>query len=416
MPHLRHFNWIACLLVCQSALAAADLRVGDAGTKADPTKFDPNFIDMKEWAEAGVRGGIPRRDAGKVLATLKPGDDIQAAIDSAAKSGGGVVLLSAGTYSVKTGLQLRKGVVLRGQSKDVVVLENTMRAERLTAAHFTVRFAGVTLAGLEDLTLRHEEVARLGLDVYGERVAGPKNNPRNIADLYVGGVSMEDADDCWIDNVNILHSGTHPLEAAGRRLTVRDTLIDGAFNKGEEGSPAGSGNVYFAVTGGLFYNCTVRNTRHALVLRDTLSGGDCKFNVFLDCNFQGDVNFHGNRRDSGHNLFEGLLVRSLLTHGWTAWAYWRREEIGPANLVYKSAGWGGSENDKFATADPTKVYTFTGLRDPNILATFDKPAPKAGTLYAVSATRPTNMEAIGVFPKSATEARDLMIKRMISVK
>ena len=415
MPTLRNPIRLALatlLVLLSPAAVAAGPRVGDAGSAPDPARFDPNYPDTKEWASAGVRGGLPPRDALKVFKTLKPGDDVQATVDEAAKAGGGVVLLSAGTYPVKKAIALRSDVVLRGQAKEMVVLENAMRSAKLTREHFTVRFDKVTKAGLEDLTIRHEEVTRLGPAAYAERVVGPTNNPKGVADLHVGGVAMADAEDCWLDNVNVLHSGSHPLEAAGRRITARDVLIDGAFNKGEEGAPAGSGNVYFSVTGGLMYRCTVRNTRHCLVVRDTLTGGDCKFNVFLDCDFTGDVNFHGNRKDSGHNLFEGVFVRSLTSHGWPAWAYWKRDEIGPSNLAYQSIGWGGSAADTFASARPDKVYTFAGMRDPNVLVELDKPAPAHGTLYAATGDRPTRVDPAG-WPKSAAEARDAMLKRAI---
>jgi len=407
------------LVMCPFVVAAAEPRVGDAESIPVPDRFDGNYPDMKEWALAGVRGGIPARAGLKVASTLKPGDDIQAAIDAAASPANAadappaVVLLSPGTYSIKKPILLRSGVVLRGQNKEMVVIENTMRSAQVNAASYTIRLADIRRAGVEDLSLRHEEVARLGLAVYAESVAGAANDAKGVKDLHVGGVQIDDSEDCWIDNINILHSGSHPLAVGGRRITVRDTLIDGAFNKGEQGAPAGSGNVYFSVSGGLFYNCTVKNTRHCLVMRDTLTGDDCKFNVILDCNFQGDVNFHGNRKDSGHNLFEGVLVRSLTSHGWPAWAYWKRGEIGLENLAYKSIGWGGSNADKFESTKPDVVYTFTGMRDPNILVPLEKPAPRSGTLYAVSGARAQRIESIGAWPKTPAEARDLMLKRMI---
>jgi hypothetical protein len=410
MPICRSFLLLLALVAAPTF--AAEARVGDADSKPVPDKFDPNYPDMKEWAEAGVRGGIPARDASKVVKTLKAGDDIQKAIDEAAKTGG-VVLLSPGTYPITACLQLRSNVILRGQNKETVILENAMRSARLTVQYFTVRFAQAKHAGLEDLTMRHAEVAQIGLDKYAERVAGPINNPTGNGLLHVGGVVIEDSEDCWVDNVNILHSGSHPIDAAGLRITLRDVLIDGAFNKGETGAPSGEGNVYFSVTHGLMYRCTVSNVRHCLVMRDTLSGGDCKFNAIIDCDFTGDVDFHGNRRDSGHNLFEGVLVRSLLSHGWTAWAYWKKEEIGVGNIAYKSIGWGGNAKDTFASTNPEKVYTFTGMKDPNVLAEVDKPAPKAATLYAVSGARPTAIEKLGAWPKNPGQARDVMLKRMI---
>lgn len=420
MPlHLRDWLKPAVLLAALAASAArapaADVRVGDAGAKPDPAKYDPKYPDMKGWSTAGVTNGIPPRAAGKVIKTLKPGDDVQAAIDAAARAGGGggVILLSAGTYPVAKRIDMAGNVILRGEDREKVVLENTMRSAKPSEAFVTVRFDGTRKAALEDLTIRHAEVAKVGLATYSERAAGPKNDVRGIADLHVGGVEMERVEDCWIDNCLILHSGSHPLDVQGKHVTVRDTLIDGAFNKGADGGPAGSGNVYFAVQAGLMYNVTVRNVRHALVMRNALAGGPCTYNVVLDCNFEGDVNFHGNRKDDGHNLIEGTLVYAPLSHGWPAWSYWKREDIGPENLVYKCVGWGGHKDDAFGSTDPAKVYTYTGIRDPNILGEVEKGPPTGGTLYGVTAARPTAVDAMGPWPKTPAEAYKVMQQRMI---
>jgi hypothetical protein len=412
-------SWLVCLLFAASTLpvARADVRVGDVGSGADASRFDPNYPDMKEWAAAGVRGGIPGRAAAKVVRTLKPGDDIQAAIEQAAKAeGGGAVVLSPGVYPVSKRIDLRSNVTLRGESKeakDKVVLENAMRSKQPGERFFTVYFGDTKKAALEDLTVRHREVARLGQVVYHEKAAGPNNDVNGVADLHVGGVLMERAEDCWIDNVNMLHSGTDPLDAQGSHLTVRDTLIDGAFNKGDTGGPAGSGTVSFSVTRGLMYNTHVRNVRHCVVMRGALAGAECKYNVILDCNFDGDVNFHGNRPDRGHNLVEGVLVRSPLSHGWPAWSYWKREQIGPENLAYRSIGWGGGKTEPFASTDAARVYTFTGIRDPNVLGVVEKPAPRGGTLYAVTGARPTSPEKLGEWPKKPIEAKKMMDARAV---
>src|SRR5688572_17839515 len=101
------------LATAQVTPATADVRVGDVGSAPDPSKFDPGFPDMKEWAAAGVRGGIPGRAAAKTVKTLKPGDDIQAAIEQAAKvQGGGAVVLSPGVYPVNRRIELRSNVTL----------------------------------------------------------------------------------------------------------------------------------------------------------------------------------------------------------------------------------------------------------------------------------------------------------------
>ena len=399
---------------------AADVRVGDAGCKPDPARFDDTYQDMKDWAAAGVRGGIPDRADGKIFKTLKPGDDIQGAIDSAAKAGGGVVLLSDGTYPLDKTILLRSGVVLRGQDKEGVVLQCEIKSNEPAKKLATLRLTDVKHSGLEDLTIQNGIVALLGLNAYHEKLTGPKDDAQGNSSLHVSGVVLERAEDCWVDNCDILHSGSHPFNGQGSHVTVRDTLIDGAFNKGDGTDPAGSGNVYFIFNNGLMYNCTVKNVRHALVLRDSLSGEPCKYNVVLDCNFEGDVDFHANRKDEGHNLFEGTLIHAPAYHGWCAWSYWKKAEIGPETLVYKSLGWGGptgpggaGAKDKFGSTDPEKVYTYTGVHDPNVLPALDKSAPKSGTLYAVTAARPNRPDAYGAWPKTPAEALRLIDQRMI---
>src|SRR5687768_17398321 len=121
MPYGRVLTSCLVFTLLASAVTAArgDVRVGDVGSQPDPSKFDANYPDMKEWAIAGVRGGIPGRAAAKVVKTLKPGDDIQAAIEQAAKApGGGAVVLLAGVYPVTRRIDLRSNVTLRGEAKD----------------------------------------------------------------------------------------------------------------------------------------------------------------------------------------------------------------------------------------------------------------------------------------------------------
>ncbi len=406
---------ITALLTALPTVAAAlgaELRVGDSGSVPDPARFDDAYPDMKEWAAAGVRGGIPARGELKVIQTLKPGDDIQAAIDKAGPAGG-VVLLSAGTYPVERRLTLRDNVVLRGESREAAVLEC-----RMTAAHsgddaVTVWVGGARHAGLEDLTIQHQAVAKLGLAAYQEKVAGAVNDPKGATNLFVGGVQFQKAQDCWVDRCNIVHSGTRPLIAQGAYLTIRDTLIDGALNKGEGADPGGSGTASFPCDRGLIYNCAFKHLRHGMLMHGSLSGAPCRYNVILDCNVEGDIDFHGNRQDEGHNLFEGALAHAPRWHGWPAWSYWRRADIGPDNLVYKSIGWGGPGKDPFASTDPEKVYTYTGIRDPNDLPALDKAPPRAGTLYAVTGARPTRPDAYRPFPKTAAEASHLLEERML---
>lgn len=69
----------------------------------------------------GVPGGIPVRTT--VCATLSPGNNVQAAIDSCPV--GQVVLLQAGNFTLSGGLKLTKGVVIRGTGAGVTFIKRT---------------------------------------------------------------------------------------------------------------------------------------------------------------------------------------------------------------------------------------------------------------------------------------------------
>ena len=76
-----------------------------------------------DWSQAGVRGGIPARN--NICATLNAGataSSINSAITSCSSSGGGVVFLNAGTYSMSTGITLKSNVTLRGAGANATIL------------------------------------------------------------------------------------------------------------------------------------------------------------------------------------------------------------------------------------------------------------------------------------------------------
>jgi hypothetical protein len=83
------------LLACFAAIhvSAQSPRLGDPGWTFDESRFDPRFPAMREWARAGVEGGIPLRRSLPIKKRLQPGDDLQAAINAVATQGGGVILL-----------------------------------------------------------------------------------------------------------------------------------------------------------------------------------------------------------------------------------------------------------------------------------------------------------------------------------
>lgn len=85
--------------------------IGPAPTTADRvTAWNPGITTDGQLHRPLGDDGLPART--DVCASLKPGDDIQAALDQCAE--GKVVSLAAGTYTVASTITLKKGVVLRG--------------------------------------------------------------------------------------------------------------------------------------------------------------------------------------------------------------------------------------------------------------------------------------------------------------
>lgn len=113
---------------------------------------------MKEWAKAGVEGGIPSFEKVEVKRRITVADDLQKVIASVSASGGGKILLSSGDYLLKHTLNIPSNVILRGENRDSVRLLVDMHGyhfktkKPLTAA---LSLDGVERVGIENLTLRY---------------------------------------------------------------------------------------------------------------------------------------------------------------------------------------------------------------------------------------------------------------------
>ena len=363
----------------QRAAEERRIRVGDPGSVFDPTKFDDRFPDMKEWAKAGVRGGIPFREDTRIAKRIKPGDDIQAAIDAAAKAGGGVVLLAPGTYPLREVIDMRSGVILRGADRDRTVLENHDRtAFRKERQILTLAFPEVRRAGVEDLTMVHAAVKALDPKVYEGRY---ENNHRGIKDLHVGHVNIWMSEDCWIDNCRLLYAGTDPLIVwNSKHITLRDNLVSGSFNKGV------GGNGYYMLRGSeyvLCFNETVKGLRHF-----TLQSGQ-KRSVVIDCDLETDLNFHSG--DGGHNLVENCRVRVSKRHPWEpiARGFAKHPPPGEANILYRiDASKGGNKRMcRGVPCDPEGVFSIWTKWKRSMAYRLKVPPPRAGTFYAVTGER-----------------------------
>jgi hypothetical protein len=346
-------------------------RVGDAGSVLDEKRLDPAWPDMRGWAEAGVRGGIPNRSDTPIVKRLKPGDDLQAALDAVPESGG-VVLLAPGRYPLDKRLDLRSGAVLRGEEADKTILEVRLRtAERWEREIVGVRMLECRRAALEDLTILHPAVEAMDTSVYRELA----NDHNGIADLHVGHVFICLSESCWIQNCRLLCAGTDPLVVNNsKHITLRDNVVKGCFNKG------GDGNGYYLLHKSshvLCFNEQIEGLRHVCV--QTYSA----WCAIIDCRILGDLNFHG--EDGGHNLVEGCAIERPRRHPWGPIGYWEAPR-GPGNLLYRNDT--GSRLCRGVAADPLSVFALRPeTNDDPIAHRVESPAPRAGTLYPMTGAR-----------------------------
>ncbi|MBC8155829.1 MAG: right-handed parallel beta-helix repeat-containing protein, partial [Bacteroidetes bacterium] len=154
---------ILCFLLLAGAAFGQPRQPGDAGWLADESRFDPRFPDMKEWAKAGVEGGIPVRSQTPVRQRLAPGQALQPAIDAVAAAGGGVLLLAKGDYPIRQPIILKTGVILRGQSRDSTRLLVLLKANffRYNNGQSATAFSATDAEriGVENLTIKYAAVA-----------------------------------------------------------------------------------------------------------------------------------------------------------------------------------------------------------------------------------------------------------------
>ena len=350
-------------------------QIGDPGWTYDASKYDSNYPSIKEWAKAGVQGGIPYRNSLTVKKRVKPGQSIQGAIDEVSRSGGGVVLLEKGTHRTTKELTLRTNVVLRGVSKEGVTVLTRLRGTSKSKKN-AINFRGTKKAGIEDITFRFDSGGIKPVDDRNSDTnkfckACWQNDPKGKKDLYVRFVFMDkNTQNSWVDNCRFYDAGTDPLWIQGKYITCRNNLIDGCINKGS------GGNGYYDVRGEyiLVANETVKRIRHYAIQQGA------KYTVTIGSNFEVDVNFHN--KDRGHNLVEKTKITIPRWRGWgtfgTGGARYGHSKPGPLNIIYNNTTDLKGKKGEFS-GDRT-VYTFTGYGSPSVQS---RQAPKAKTFYAV---------------------------------
>jgi formylglycine-generating enzyme required for sulfatase activity len=373
-----------------AAIAQAQTpRIGDPGWAFDESRLDPRFPVMREWALAGVEGGIPLRGSLPVKWKLMPGEDLQNAINTVAAQGGGVIELKQGDHRISNTVQLKSNIVLRGESKERTVLQITIKAPFFKKAGGSpataIEVNDAQWVGLEDLTIRYGPVHFEPYDkddfhaAWDRRVFHEEETRDN--ELFVNSVIFSRSSNCWVDNCNILCAGAHPLGLSQcRHMTMRDNLVDRAYIKKD--SMHGG---YYGVWGSshcLFYNERVRRIRHFALM---LPG--CKYNVVYGCDFEVDVNFHD--KDDGYNLVEKNRIATPVWHSWDAigiGASGKHRPPGSDNWLYDneaiSKGVPGY-NRRGPTSEKGKLYRVTDTFGKAVVITSDEAPPIGGTLYAL---------------------------------
>ncbi|MFN9433991.1 MAG: right-handed parallel beta-helix repeat-containing protein [Planctomycetota bacterium] len=365
-------------------------RIGDPGWVFDERRDDPRFPEMREWAKAGVEGGIPLRNTLPIRLRISEGDDLQSAIDRVAEQGGGVLVLGPGDYWIDRTIQLKSGVVLRGTHKDSSIIKNRMKApfKKISGGNSVtaIEVTGQERVGFEDLTIRYATVDFEPMDK-SDFYAPWENNPFHgdeVRDdqLFVHSLIFADCRNCWVDHCNLLWAGAHPLGMANcKHMTMRDNFVDRAYIK-----KGGMHGGYYGVWGtsySLFYNEKVRRIRHF-----ALMSPGCKYNVVYQCDLEVDVNYHD--ADDGQNLVEKSRVATPVWHSWDAiscGAQGKHRPPGPRNFLFDnkviSKGVEGYSR-RGPVSEPGKIYTvMTEFGQPVVSVLENEPPPKGDTLYAV---------------------------------
>lgn len=369
-------------------------RIGDPGWVFDESRFDARFPEMREWAKAGVEGGIPLRHTLLIKKRLKAGDDLQPAIDQVAAQGGGVILLGPGDYFIDRTIQLKSGVVLRGTSKEASVIKIRMKAPFFKVSGgksaTAIEVNNAERVGFEDLTIRYaavdfEPMDKSDFNAAWDRGAFHADETRDDR-LFVHTLIFTDSRNCWVDNCNLLWAGAHPLGMSNcRHMTMRDNLIDRAYIKKD--SMHGGYYGIWGTSHSLFYNEKVRRIRHFALM---LPG--CRYNVVYQCDLEVDVNFHD--ADDGQNLVEKSRLATPVWHSWDAigiGAQGKHRPPGPRNFLYDntviSKGVAGYSR-RGPRSEPGKIYRVTtefGLPAVSVLE--NEAPPKGNTFFAVKRSK-----------------------------
>ena len=271
---------------------------------------------------------------------------------------------------------MKSNVVLRGVSKDEVIIESTVKGTDSNA--YSIYFDGVSGAGIENITHFYRvdgcdiiDKETLNNGDYDRQIYS--NDPCGITNIVVGAIGMsKTTSNSWVDNCNILESGSHAIRLRGNNCTVSRSYIDRSYNKG----PGGRG--YFDITGN--YNLVVGNTvkriRHLAIQLGA------RYNVVYNNLLWVDVNFHDD--DAGENLIEKNTITTPSWHGWdiiaTGAADYHRPP-GVNNIIFNNTT-NHRQTGESLYGIEGKIYTVLGFSK---VEDTGKSAPSCITFFPMSA-------------------------------
>jgi mannuronan synthase len=153
----------------------------------------------------------------------------------------------------------------------------------------------------------------------GRDIASVRHVYENVVPaVAVDAISLFWTQGALVEHVTVRNAGRHPVSIEqSHGFTVRDCLLDGAWNKGD----GGSGYLRIARSyHGTVEHCQVRNIRHIALQWSSA------FNTLRDIDSEVDVNFHGG--NAHHNTVRDVRFAIPPQHKW-----------GPVFQTPKDARW-----------------------------------------------------------------------------
>jgi len=352
---------------------------GSANCTVDAALLDENYPVMIEWAKAGVEGGIPLTRKKSIINRVKPGDDIQLAIEQVAKQGGGIVLLHNGIYPVYQTIHLRSNVTLRGEGKvDVklqVFIHGTFRrygGSRSAA----LQISNQTNVGIENITIEYKGASFEPLDkdsMNADWEAAVYHRPeRRDTSLFTDHIWIDSSENCWVQNCNLLQAGCDPIHISrSAHITCRGNNVDRSYNKNDGGMG------YYNIIDSKYILITdehIRRIRHFAIHKGS------SYVVVINNYLEVDINFHDG--DNGNCLVQGNTIRIPKWHSWSAIQRGDPKQHlppGPGNYLYDNDAL--NKDGKATASGKGMVYQINmNWKEKNTMVV-DRPMPTRNTLY-----------------------------------